>query len=745
MKPILYKADETDFNHNGLGILAETISCEVTEERNGEFELYMEYPVSGLHYAEIQDLCLIKAKPNSVDDPHVFTIYERNLDTVSQMVSINATSISNLLGGNLVATLSLTDVTPQTALDALKSDLVEPTDFMFYSDINTTNDIAWTMRNPLNCIAGEEGSLLDVFGGEVKRGNSFIWLYARRGRDNVTTIRHGKNLSGLEVEYSTKGLVTKILPYFTLTPEGSDIEEMISGDLVVSQYAANYPASNILAVDYSRDDRVTDLASLNSVAGNYFTENTGIDRPSLTMDVELDDLSDSSEYTQFKDLENIELCDTVTVYAKRFDVNIVAKVTKIVYDVLREKNQTLNVGSIRTSFYDDVKGGYKDLVRDVTATLNNTIEKAANGKNRVFRGVDEPLTGMVKNDVWYKPVGAGEIEMYVYDGAYWQKEAYSADSLGGTANFANINAINLNLNALTTASISGANMWLNLITGTMEFTNPITGDILVLDQGEIYYKNGTNTRHLRYSNEGFIFEPGSGNTGTALNTSLILKGGFGSHKYIDFIDQDDTTGLNRGRLVAVGDLIRMHVGGGGVEIRDNASLDDTDELAPIKASYFVTGGTNPTHLYEDRWETPRDGSRSLVISPNGTGKLMVATPDLGAYYPIWASDFVVVSSEVFKTNIEPMSELAMPKVKTLEVVEYDLITDEGTVDPEREKQVGFIAENSPQIATPDGRAINLYKTIALNVQAVQELEAELASTKQELADLKTLLKTKGVI
>ena len=77
MKPILYKAGETDFNHNGIGALSETIACEVTEERNGEFELYLEYPASGLHYAEIQELCLVKAKPNSVDELHLFRIYER--------------------------------------------------------------------------------------------------------------------------------------------------------------------------------------------------------------------------------------------------------------------------------------------------------------------------------------------------------------------------------------------------------------------------------------------------------------------------------------------------------------------------------------------------------------------------------------------------------------------------------------------------------------------------------------------
>lgn len=95
----------------------------------------------------------------------------------------------------------------------------------------------------------------------------------------------------------------------------------------------------ILPVDYSSDDRVTDLASLNTAASNYFIENAGIDKPSVAMDVDLDDLSDSSEYEQFKSFENVEVCDTITVYQKQFDVNLTAKVTQIVFDVLlRETN-----------------------------------------------------------------------------------------------------------------------------------------------------------------------------------------------------------------------------------------------------------------------------------------------------------------------------------------------------------------------------------------------------------------------
>ena len=514
-------------------------------------------------------------------------------------------------------------------------------------------------------------------------GNDFIWLYARRGRNNVATVRHGKNLTGLEAEYSTKGLVTQILPYFTHTPEGSEAEETVIGNLAISQYANNYPVKMILPVDYSSDDRVTDLASLNTAASNYFIENAGIDKPSVAMDVDLDDLSDSSEYEQFKDFENVEVCDTITVYSKQFDVNLTAKVTQIVFDVLREKNQSLKVGSVRTSFYDDLKSGYKDLVKEVTVPLTNTIEKAANGKNRVFRGTDEPLTGMVKNDVWYKPVGDGEIKMHVYDGAFWNEEAYSADSLGGTVNFANINAINLNLNALTTASISGANFWLNLIASIMQFTNPVTGDILVFDQGEIYYQNGTKVRRLRYSEEGFIFEPGEGNTGTSLNTSLILRGGFGSDKYIDFMDKDFETGAlsNHQRITA-----------------RNAIM------------YFQT---------IDRVHVVHDSDLSFA--------------------PIAASAFEVGSSEDFKQNIMSTEISALDKISSLAVVEYDL--NHNVESGIENKQLGFIAENSPYISGSDGKSIDLYKAIALTTKGVQELLARIETLETENATMKTEIAT----
>ena len=53
MIPILYPANTTDFTTFGIGSLTDTLSCEVTEERNGLYECLLKYPVSGQHYDKI--------------------------------------------------------------------------------------------------------------------------------------------------------------------------------------------------------------------------------------------------------------------------------------------------------------------------------------------------------------------------------------------------------------------------------------------------------------------------------------------------------------------------------------------------------------------------------------------------------------------------------------------------------------------------------------------------------------------
>lgn len=74
MKPILYDASERAFQSLGLGILADCVSCVVTEEQNGIFELDMVYPEQGLYAAELTEGRYIKADASKLQKGQVFII-----------------------------------------------------------------------------------------------------------------------------------------------------------------------------------------------------------------------------------------------------------------------------------------------------------------------------------------------------------------------------------------------------------------------------------------------------------------------------------------------------------------------------------------------------------------------------------------------------------------------------------------------------------------------------------------------
>ena len=80
----LFDSNETEFETNGIGVLPDAETCEITEERNGEFELEMDYPINGRHYCryglflQYWQYCSYEAPScNSASYTIIFARYER--------------------------------------------------------------------------------------------------------------------------------------------------------------------------------------------------------------------------------------------------------------------------------------------------------------------------------------------------------------------------------------------------------------------------------------------------------------------------------------------------------------------------------------------------------------------------------------------------------------------------------------------------------------------------------------------
>lgn len=450
MRPILYEQNERVFDTNGMGILYDTISAEVTEVRNAEFELELKYPVGGEWAQALTQNRYILVKPNDYDEPHAFRIYEIEKEADSNQITVKGVTKTDELSGNVIKPLSIKSATPSAAWEQLERVAVDPIEYNFISDIQTAKDTNMDIRNVLNAIAGEEGSFIDTWGGEIKRTNNTIYLYSKRGKDHVTTIRPRKNLKNVKVKSSMAGKFTRILPYVTFTPEGeNEAEQVIYGDIIKSPHYDDYFVKRIVPLDLSSEfndssthkegeetkKKAPTPAQVTAKAQSYFTsKNKDADKPDLSVEVEMIPLQDSTEWDRriIQALEKIQLCDTVDVYVPKIDCDVTVKVRKIVYDVLREriiKIEASSSGTGRASLADQQKAQWQDLTNKIVNNalygekdgLIHTILTSANNKNKNFYGPEEPPREKVsKDDLWFKPVGGeGEVEMWRFDGENW--------------------------------------------------------------------------------------------------------------------------------------------------------------------------------------------------------------------------------------------------------------------------------------------------------------------------------------
>lgn len=222
MIPVLYPPNATDFSTFGLGVLTDTISCEVTEERNGVFECLLKYPVSGQHYGLITKECIVKAKPNDTAADQAFRIY-RITKPLNGIVTIYGQHISYDLANVPVLPFSTDSRSPQLILSQLLSGDTRFTGWTDYSDAK-----AFSVTQPKSvraCLGGTEGSMLSKWYGEFEWDNFTVKFHSHRGQKTGVVIEYGKNLTALEQDEDNSGVYTALLPYAVYTPKGADEPE----------------------------------------------------------------------------------------------------------------------------------------------------------------------------------------------------------------------------------------------------------------------------------------------------------------------------------------------------------------------------------------------------------------------------------------------------------------------------------------------------------------------------------------
>lgn len=391
MFPILYDTVERNTStdeaprlvvpqHHGLGVLSDCISCEVEQERNGIYELSLEYPASGIHAKDFALRRIIKAKPNFTDDPQLFRI-DRIGKTMNGQFTVYAKHISYDISGYVLASGNGNNAASTCVLFTNATQK----DFKMMTTKEVTAD--FVVRTPASVrsfFAGKEGSFLDVFGtAEIKYDNFVVNFMESAGADRGVTIRYGKNLLELSQEMDCSNLRTHVLCYYKGEEGSAIVGAEIPTGLVLDE-------PNVLVLDVTQDFQTPpEPTDLNLRAEQYIADNLN----SLTVpsnNVTLD-------FVQSGQLVNrVDLCDTVTIYYEALGVSGKLKCIRTKWDCLRERYIETEFGDVKKSLSDTISES--TTIAEDAGKVAAGAASAVGSKKRVF--VSEPVPPYDEGDLW---------------------------------------------------------------------------------------------------------------------------------------------------------------------------------------------------------------------------------------------------------------------------------------------------------------------------------------------------------
>jgi len=367
MIPILYKADATNFASYGIGALPDTISCEVTEERNGAYECVVKYPVTGMNYSEIKRERIIKAKPSDTGSPQAFRIY-RVTTPINGIVKIYAQHISYDLAAIATPQWESTPITPQLAIEEVFNNALTPHRFTFQTDYTEAKAFAVSKPKSLRAVlGGEEGSVLSLWGGEFEWDNFKVIHHQGRGHNNGVVIEYGKNLTKFEHDSDISDVYTDLLPYAVTEDEEGNETVITLAEQILQIGKTTLSQRKTLIKDFTDSfdiDAVITEDLLREKAQKYLENNPlGMETPTLTISFEA--LWKQPEYAAV--LERVALCDTVTVRHSELGISEHVKVIKTVYDTLAEKYVSITLGSAKASLLSTIS--------DTAQSVDNIVQK----------------------------------------------------------------------------------------------------------------------------------------------------------------------------------------------------------------------------------------------------------------------------------------------------------------------------------------------------------------------------------
>ena len=428
MIPVLFSKEEKQFRSYGIGPLFETLHAEVKRERNGQYFLYMTYPQNGQQASVFKEGMRIKADAGRRTPWQTFEITRINRRS-DAIIEIWADHISMRLAKTMIKPkVEIHDADAETALRRWVSQLVGDDEWEVWSNIDTVGSTAWSVdsvENARQALGGTRGSILDVWGGEFEFDNKRVNLWQNLGRKTPVVLEYGRNITKIEKENKEETVYTSIYP-FARAEEDKIIT--IPNYVVDGKYIDMYDHKKIKLVDFSgefdTEENKPTAEKLQKLAEKYVEQND-VGAPHEHIKIEYVDLSKTLDYQNVRYIEEVELCDRIPIYYPKFDIySKEAKVVVITYNVIKDENQSIELGVIGQRFSSTVAssmgGNLPELERHYSkgsgsGSANSSVNSSG---NKIWWGEPPENYEHKIGDVKFTKNGKYE-RMYIWDGSQW--------------------------------------------------------------------------------------------------------------------------------------------------------------------------------------------------------------------------------------------------------------------------------------------------------------------------------------
>ena len=507
MTPVLFGAGAATYETQGLGALADALTCEISEELNGEYELEMTYPVSGRRYADLKNRCIIVAKPDPYRGEQPFRIY-RITRPLNGVITVYARHISYDLSG--VPVTPFTAASAAAAMQALASHAAVSSPFSFWTDVSSGASVEVTVPTSTRAVlGGTDGSILDTYHGEYEWDGFTVRLRSHRGQDNGVRIAYGKNLTDIQQDENIADLATGVIGYWA----GSDGTLIQTG---VVDAPGTYDFDRVITVDFSSDfEEHPTTEQLTARVQQYISDN-GVGVPDVSISVSWDNLVQYSGYEGLSLLERVSLGVTVTVEFPPLGVEATARVVKTVYDVLHDRYISADIGSVQANIADTIAGQQQQLqqvpnkteIQQIAQSIADAIMGAKGGSVRLLdtNGDGEPDTLYIADNP--DPAQAVKVWRFNYMGWGASSNGYNGPFEMSAALGHGMYADFITVGTLTAILIKSADgrAMIDLSTGNVSFSgNSVTidsnnfklsADGTVSANGDFVSTDGSNVSRL---------------------------------------------------------------------------------------------------------------------------------------------------------------------------------------------------------------------------------------------------------